>query len=74
MNQIKTMIEDIRIKHSTSEASKKLPKTDMLSFWLDEGYKEKFLTLQKDTKCDFGKDVQEVIKVAIDLAYKSRYP
>lgn len=74
MNQIKELIEDVREKYKTGDIPKKLPKTDMLSFWLDDGYKEKYSKLQNDTNCGFGKDVQEIIKTTIDVAYKSRYP
>jgi hypothetical protein len=74
MNEIKQLIEEVKTKYKTNSVDEKKAKTDLIGLWLPDGYKIKYSQLQMDTNFSFGKDLQEIVKTTIDVAFKSRYP
>lgn len=72
---MKKMLEEVvdlkfqnyRKMYPEADSIEKKPITN----WLPLPYKERFDKLQRQTKCRFGKDIQEMIMKAIDLADKA---
>lgn len=72
MNKALQQIVDVKFQNYDAYRDDSAPtKRKPITNWLPESYKERFDNLQKETKCRFGKDIQEMIMRAIDLAEKA---